>query len=78
MCRPQHKSLPIPYFVVVFLDNIPSLPLKHNIDIFNECEEGTRPISIQKHPTSLEDRMELIVKLKDLLDNRFINLNVPF
>ena len=61
---------------MVVPDNLPEISREWEIDIGKDLSLDMQPISIHNYPMTLTKQKELKDKLKDLLDNDFIQPNI--
>ena len=63
-------------FKDVFLDEIPGLPPKRDIDFTIELVPGASPVSKTPYRMSTPEMLELKMQLQELLENKYIQLSV--
>ena len=60
----------------VFLDEIPGLPLKRDIDFTIELVPGAAPVSKTPYRMSTPEMLELKMQLQELLEKKYIQPGV--
>jgi hypothetical protein len=60
----------------MFVDEIPELPPRREIDFSIDLLPGSTPISKEPYQMSLQELMELKIQLQELLDKEYIRLSV--
>ena len=63
-------------FLDVFLKELPSIPLKREVDLAIEIVPGTVPVSRAPYRMAPAELKELKVKLQELLDKGFVRPSV--
>ena len=64
------------YFKNIFLDELPGIPSKREIDFTIELVVGVAPVSRAPYIMSTPKMLELKMQLQELLDKKYIKLSV--
>ena len=62
----------------VFLDKVPGLPPKRDINFTFELVPGKAPVSKTPYRVSTPEMLELKMQLQELLEKKYIRLSVSF